>query len=113
MSRAKASGERRTYLELSDPEADTHKFYEVLVRGRLVVYRWGRIGTAPPREHQVHAESQKHAAGIALDKVRDKLRNGYSNATPGERKARPAPPDIDPRQLPLAMPRPRHTRGSS
>jgi len=36
--------EKRTYLELSEADGGSHKFYEVTVAGSAVTTRYGRIG---------------------------------------------------------------------
>ena len=38
--------EERTYLELSEEGDGSHKFYEVVLKGKQLTIRYGRIGDA-------------------------------------------------------------------
>lgn len=79
--------EEKTYLELSEDEGTSHKFYEVTVKDTEVTIRYGRIGTdgqsstkTYPTEEKAQAEAQK--------KIKQKLKGGYEAAVMGVRKKR-------------------------
>ncbi len=78
----------KIYLELSEDDGVSHKFYEVTINGNDVTIRYGRIGTDGrastknyPTPEKANAEAQK--------KIKAKLKKGYEPAVMGERKKRP------------------------
>ena len=77
-----------TYLELSDPEGGSHKFYEIAVEGAAVTTRFGRIGTNGQTKVETHA-SLEEAARAAEKKVREKLKKGYEVTPRGAREKQP------------------------
>lgn len=76
-----------TYLELSEENGASHKFYEVTVDGAQMTVRYGRIGdngqmkvTTLPSPERARAEADK--------KLGEKMRKGYERAVPGVRQKR-------------------------
>lgn len=80
--------ETRTYLELSEESGGAHKFYEVIVSGKEVAIRYGRIGDAGQRSVQ-KLKTEAEAQALAAKKIAEKARKGYAPAVVGERAARP------------------------
>lgn len=79
-----------TYLELSDPEGASHKFYEVTVDGATVTTRFGRIGTTGQTKVDSYG-SPSEALRAAEKKINEKLHKGYEVTTKGEREKKPIP----------------------
>jgi predicted DNA-binding WGR domain protein len=79
--------EERTYLELSE-EAGSHKFYEVVVNGKQLTIRFGRIGDAGQSSTKSFATPEA-AKAEAQKKIAEKTRKGYAAAVQGEREKRP------------------------
>lgn len=77
-----------TYLELSEAEGSTHKFYEVTIEGVETRIRFGRIGEAGQTQTKIHATPEK-AKAEADKKIKEKLKKGYELAVPGVRQKRP------------------------
>jgi outer membrane protein assembly factor BamB len=77
--------EEKTYLELS--EANSHKFYEVIVNGVEVSIRFGRIGDAGQAKVTKFATPEK-ARAEAEKKINEKVKKGYERAVMGMRKKR-------------------------
>jgi predicted DNA-binding WGR domain protein len=77
-----------TYLELSDSEGGSHKFYEVVVDGAVVTIRFGRIGTNGQTKIETYA-SPEEAARAAEKKVEEKLKKGYEATIRGAREKQP------------------------
>lgn len=77
-----------TYLELSEGDAGSHKFYEISMDGMQVSIRYGRIGTAGRSETHFFSTSDE-AEQFYQAKIREKTKKGYQSATPGhtEKKA--------------------------
>lgn len=82
-----------TYLELSDPLAGTHKFYEVTVDGLTVTTRYGRIGTDGQTRTATFA-SPDDARAKAKAVVATKGKKGYAPATPGAREKQSTSPPV-------------------
>ncbi len=76
-----------TYLELSESDSATHKFYEVVVDDTLLTIRYGRIGDAGQAKTSTFASPEK-ARAEADRKLGEKLRKGYERAVPGVRQKR-------------------------
>lgn len=76
-----------TYLELSEAEGSSHKFYEVTVDGTEVTIRYGRIGDRGQTQTKTHPTSEK-AKADAAKKINEKLRKGYEQAVMGVRTKR-------------------------
>ena len=76
----------RTYLELSE-DAGSHKFYEVIVDGKTLTIRYGRIGDAGQTKVTECASPEK-AQAEAKKKIAEKTKKGYAAAVMGERKKR-------------------------
>ena len=79
--------QNRTYLELSEEGGGSHKFYEVVVDGKKVTVRYGRIGDAGQTQVKSY-KSPDEAQKEALKAVQGKLKKGYAPAVQGERKKR-------------------------
>lgn len=75
------------YLELSEEQGSSHKFYEVIVENTSVTIRYGRIGDNG--QTQVSSfNSEDEAIKFANKKVNEKSKKGYAPAVLGERKKR-------------------------
>src|SRR4051812_15393328 len=68
----------RTYLEMSEEGAN--KFYEVVVKGKVLTVRYGRIGAAGTTSSKTF-DSPAAARAEAKKKIDEKTRNGYAPAT--------------------------------
>ena len=77
----------KTYLELSEDNGASHKFYEVTVEDNVVTIRFGRIGTDGSRQTETLADHEA-ANKYAAKKVAEKKRKGYAEAVAGVRKKR-------------------------
>ncbi|GAA3139851.1 WGR domain-containing protein [Nonomuraea roseoviolacea] len=76
-----------TYLELSEDDGGSHKFYEVTVSGTQVTITYGRIGEAG--QTKVTAFPTEAKARAAADKkIGEKTRKGYAPAVRGVRQRR-------------------------
>ncbi len=76
----------RTYLELSE-DSGSHKFYEVIVDGKTLTIRYGRIGDNGQTKVTECASPEK-ARAEAQKKIAEKTKKGYAAAVIGERKKR-------------------------
>jgi predicted DNA-binding WGR domain protein len=79
--------EEKTYLELSEDDGGSHKFYEVIVDDCELRVRYGRIGDKGqtqvksfPTHEKAQAEAQK--------KLKSKMKKGYEEAVMGVRQKR-------------------------
>jgi outer membrane protein assembly factor BamB len=79
--------EERTYLELSENEGTSHKFYEVVVNDTQVTIRYGRIGDAGQTKVSNYPTLEK-AKAEAQKKINEKVRKGYEQAVQGVRQKR-------------------------
>jgi predicted DNA-binding WGR domain protein len=79
--------EEKIYLELSEAEGSSHKFYEVTIQDLQVTIRYGRIGDPGQTKVSSYATAEK-AKTAATKKVNEKLRKGYEHAVQGVRKKR-------------------------
>ena len=79
--------EETAYLELSETDGGTHKFYEVVTNDTQVRIRYGRIGDQGQTQVSNHANSEQ-AQKFAQKKLRDKLNKGYEQAVMGLRQKR-------------------------
>lgn len=77
----------RTYLELSEDDGVSHKFYEVIVDGKDLTIRYGRIGTDGQTQQKSFPSPDK-ARAEAQKKIGEKTRKGYAPAVQGVRKKR-------------------------
>lgn len=77
----------KTYLELSEAGGGSHKFYEVVVDGKSVTVRFGRIGDAGQSKTEKFPTPEK-ATADAEKKLADKQKKGYKKAVMGARKKR-------------------------
>ena len=80
--------QEKTYLELSQTEGSSHKFYEVIVEGTQVSIRYGRIGDRGQTQEKTYPTPEK-AQAEARKKIKEKLSKGYEPAVMGERQKRP------------------------
>ncbi|MBK9265731.1 MAG: WGR domain-containing protein [Polyangiaceae bacterium] len=78
----------RTYLELSEDGGGSHKFYEVIIDGKKVSIRYGRIGDSGQKQEQKFGTAAE-AEAFAKKKIGEKARKGYAAAVMGERQKRP------------------------
>ncbi|MGW4466764.1 WGR domain-containing protein [Micromonospora sp. NPDC004704] len=76
-----------TYLELSETDGASHKFYEVTVDGPDLTIRYGRIGDTGQVKRSSFASAER-ARLEASRKVGEKVRKGYAPAVPGQRQKR-------------------------
>lgn len=63
-------------FELRDPSTNSNKFWEINVTGKILVRRWGRIGT----EGQVRTENFNSSFSADVEAaalIRSKMREGY------------------------------------
>ncbi len=79
--------EQRTYLELSEADGGSHKFYEVIVDGSSVAVRYGRIGDTGQSKTTKY-KSPTEAAAEAQKAIGGKLKKGYAAAVLGGRAKR-------------------------
>lgn len=79
--------EEKTYLELSETEGSSHKFYEVVVQDTVVTIRYGRIGEQGQTQTKTYPNAEK-AKADATKKINEKLRKGYELAVMGVRQKR-------------------------
>lgn len=77
----------RHYLELSEGDAGSHKFYEVIVDGSTLTIRFGRIGDKGQTQVKDMGTPAK-AEAEAKKKLAEKTKKGYAVAVQGERKKR-------------------------
>jgi outer membrane protein assembly factor BamB len=77
--------QEKIYLELS--EGSSHKFYEVIIDGKKVTTRFGRIGDAG-QSSAASFPSPEKAKAEATKKVNEKIKKGYAHAVMGERAKR-------------------------
>ena len=76
------------YLELSEEDNVSHKFYEIIVNHTQVTISYGRIGTTG-RTTTTNYPTPEKAQVVAEKKVKQKLKKGYEEAVKGVRKKRP------------------------
>lgn len=79
--------EQRTYLELSEEGGGSHKFYEVVVAGKQVTTRYGRIGDSGQTQVKTY-KSPDEAQKEAQKQIEGKRKKGYEAAVQGVRKKR-------------------------
>ncbi|MBA2395139.1 MAG: WGR domain-containing protein [Ktedonobacteraceae bacterium] len=70
--------EDTAYLEQSETDGATHKFYEVVTENTQVRIRYGRIGDQGQTQVSTHATTEM-AQKFAQKKLRDKLNKGYEH----------------------------------
>ncbi|MEU7824331.1 WGR domain-containing protein [Catellatospora sp. NPDC049133] len=76
-----------TYLELSEADGGSHKFYEVVVDDTELTIRYGRIGDPGATTKSTFADNAK-ARAAAAKKIGEKVRKGYAPAVQGARAKR-------------------------
>jgi len=79
--------EEKTYLELSEDGGKSHKFYEVIVDGKSLSIRFGRIGDKGQTKVTTFASPDK-ARAEAQKKLAEKTKKGYAPAVIGQRQKR-------------------------
>src|SRR5688572_5946831 len=79
--------EVRTYLELSESDGGSHKFYEVVVSNKTLTIRYGRIGDKGQTQVKDFPNHDK-ALAEANKKLDEKRKKGYAEAVMGVRKKR-------------------------
>lgn len=79
--------ETRTYLELSEADGGSHKFYEAVVSGKTLTIRYGRIGDQGQSQTKDFPSPDK-ALAEANKKLDEKRKKGYADAVMGVRKKR-------------------------
>lgn len=77
----------KVYLELSEDNGSSHKFYEVIVDGNELTVRYGRIGTDGSKTSKVF-QTLEAAQKEAIKKVNSKKKKGYEDAIMGVRQKR-------------------------
>lgn len=80
--------QEKTYLELSEADGVSHKFYEAIVEDTQVSIRYGRIGDRGQTQVKTYPTFEK-AKAAATKKINEKLRKGYEPAVMGVRQKRP------------------------
>ncbi|RKZ62413.1 MAG: molybdenum metabolism regulator [Candidatus Parabeggiatoa sp. nov. 2] len=78
----------KTYLEYSEDNGVSHKFYEVTINGTDVTTSYGRIGTNGQTKTKTYSTPEK-ALAEANKRIKEKLKKGYEPAVMGVRKKRP------------------------
>src|SRR4051812_24482749 len=73
----------RTYLELSEDNGKSHKFYEVTVDGAKLTIRFGRIGDNGQTQVKDFPSEDK-ARAEATKKLAEKAKKGYAAAVLGQ-----------------------------
>lgn len=79
--------EEKTYLELSEADGGSHKFYEVVINDTQVTIRYGRIGDSGQTQTKTYPDRDK-AKADASKKINEKLKKGYELAVIGVREKR-------------------------
>jgi predicted DNA-binding WGR domain protein len=79
--------EEKTYLELSETDGGSHKFYEVTLTDNEVTIRYGRIGDRGQVQSKTYPTPEK-AKTEASKKINEKIKKGYEPATMGVRAKR-------------------------
>lgn len=79
--------EEKTYLELSEADVGSHKFYEIIVKDTELIIRYGRIGDSGRIQSKVYPSAEK-AQAEAKKKINEKLKGGYEVALMGVRQKR-------------------------
>ncbi len=79
--------EEKTYLELSEANGASHKFYEVIVQDTQLTIRYGRIGDSGQTQTKTYPTADK-AKAEANKKIKEKLNKGYEVAVMGVRQKR-------------------------
>lgn len=79
--------EENTYLELSETDGSSHKFYEVTIKDTEVTIRYGRIGDSGQTQSKTYPTPDK-AKAEATKKINEKLKKGYEPAVRGVRQKR-------------------------
>ncbi len=79
--------QERTYLELSENDGGSHKFYEIIVRDGELSIRYGRIGE-PGQSSVKQFPTHDKALAEAQKKISEKTKKGYERAEKGLRKKR-------------------------
>ncbi|MES2731327.1 MAG: WGR domain-containing protein [Bacteroidota bacterium] len=77
----------KTYLELSEDNGASHKFYEVVMEETTVTIRYGRIGTDGSAQTQQFGNPEE-ARKFAAKKIKEKSSKGYAEAVIGLRQKR-------------------------
>ncbi|WP_017316642.1 WGR domain-containing protein [Mastigocladopsis repens] len=80
--------EEKTYLELSEANGGSHKFYQVIVKETEVIISYGRIGDLGQTQSKTYPTADK-AKAEATKKINEKLKKGYEHAVIGVRQKRP------------------------
>ncbi|MGI8503643.1 MAG: WGR domain-containing protein, partial [Hassallia sp.] len=79
--------EEKTYLELSEADGGSHKFYEVVINDTQVTIRYGRTGDSGQTQTKTYPDRDK-AKADASKKINEKLKKGYELAVIGVREKR-------------------------
>ncbi len=77
----------KTYLELSQTDGSSHKFYEVTLNNTELTIRYGRIGDNGQTQTKIYPTAEK-AKADATKKINEKLKKGYEPAVAGMRQKR-------------------------
>ncbi|AFZ26103.1 hypothetical protein Cylst_3993 [Cylindrospermum stagnale PCC 7417] len=79
--------EEKVYLELSEADGGSHKFYEVIIKDSELTIRYGRIGDSGQTQTKTYPSPEK-AKAEATKKINEKLKKGYEQAVMGARQKR-------------------------
>lgn len=79
--------EEKVYLELSEADGGSHKFYEVIIKDSELTIRYGRIGDTGQTQTKTYPSPEK-AKAEATKKINEKLKKGYEQAVMGVRQKR-------------------------
>ena len=86
MERRKANIKQRgeskmkKYFEKIDPPTNTNKFWEISLKTKKVVTKYGRIGNKPT-ETENEFSSKEEAQNYAEKKIREKQAKGYEQVS--------------------------------
>jgi predicted DNA-binding WGR domain protein len=79
--------EEKIYLELSETNGSSHKFYEIILQDSQLTIRYGRIGDSGQTQTKTYPTPDK-AKAEASKKIKEKLSKGYEPAVIGVRQKR-------------------------
>ena len=68
--------EEKTYLEFSQGDSGSHKFYELVINDTELTIRYGRIGDTGQTQSKTYPTPEK-AQAEAKKKINEKLKHSY------------------------------------
>ena len=87
MERRKANIKQRRenkmkkYFEKIEPATNTNKFWEISLKAKKVITKYGRIGIENPPETENEFSSKDEAQNYAEKKIREKQAKGYEQVS--------------------------------